>query len=123
MENQGSLKAGNPRGSKENLAAAKGSKQDLTAASHHGSLRNLAPKVVVEPAAAQPQVPPTNAIVYENTYIMKPEKKSQPAKKIVEDLLAITLAKVKYDPDKVQDLSLKISNDAMAALKSWTPVN
>ncbi|KAI8836365.1 Tctex-1 family-domain-containing protein, partial [Chytridium lagenaria] len=41
----------------------------------------------------------------------------EPARKIVEEILAANLTKVKYDPEKVQSLSLKIANEALAALK------
>ncbi|KAJ3215925.1 hypothetical protein HDU67_010156 [Dinochytrium kinnereticum] len=113
-DDQSKLGAQTLRGSKDNIAGLKGSKQDLANLnSSLGSNRNIAQKQATE------QIPPTNAIVYENTYIMRPERKfrCEPARKIVEDILAAHLQKVKYDAEKAQDLSIKIANEALVALK------
>ncbi|KAJ3099975.1 Tctex1 domain-containing protein 3 [Phlyctochytrium planicorne] len=104
------------RASKDNIAGGflKGSRQDLAnISSVHGSFRNISQK----PAADQ--ILPTNAIVYENTFIMRPEKKfrCEAARKIVEEILAANLTKMKYDAEKVQEVSLKIANETLAALK------
>ncbi|KAJ3044896.1 Tctex1 domain-containing protein 3 [Rhizophlyctis rosea] len=62
---------------------------------------------------------PANAIVFENTYKLKPDKKFQTenVKKLTGEILAKNLTKVKYDPDKVTDLSKRISDEILAAVK------
>ncbi|KAJ3334345.1 Transcription factor iws1 [Blyttiomyces sp. JEL0837] len=110
----------NMRGSKENL---RGSKQDLSGglSSKHGSLRNLASKAA--PVAAPPPpadlAPPTNALVYENTYKLKPDRKfkSEIVHRIAEEVLANTLTKVKYDAEKTPELSKVIANQILEAVK------
>ncbi|KAJ3052041.1 hypothetical protein HK097_006953 [Rhizophlyctis rosea] len=62
---------------------------------------------------------PANAIVYENTYKLKPDRKFQTekVKTITQEILSKNLQKVKYDPDKVTELSKHISNEILAAVK------
>ncbi|KAJ3195391.1 Tctex1 domain-containing protein 3 [Irineochytrium annulatum] len=112
--------------SKENLAGkAGGSRSDLTTGgagggSKHGSIRNLASqKQQVPPPPVEQPVPPTNAIVYENTYAMKPDRKfqSEPVRKLTEEILKTSLLKVKYDAEKVPDISMKLANEILAAIK------
>ncbi|KAL2911985.1 hypothetical protein HK105_208532 [Polyrhizophydium stewartii] len=114
----------NLAGSKSNLAGSKsnlaGSKSNL-AGSRAASLRNLGGK-------AAPGGPPgggggrgvaANAVVFENTYKLKPDKKFQSGavKRIVEESLAQHLTKVKYDFEKVPELCKTIANDILASVK------
>ncbi|KAJ3200929.1 hypothetical protein HDU83_007766 [Entophlyctis luteolus] len=60
-----------------------------------------------------------NTIVYENTFKMRPDRKfqSEPVQKIAEEILQINLKKAKYDPAKIPDLTAKIGNELLAAVK------
>ncbi|KAJ3181248.1 Tctex1 domain-containing protein 2 [Geranomyces variabilis] len=62
---------------------------------------------------------PVNAVVFENTYKMKPDQKfhSEPVRRITEDVLQRTLTKVKYDGEKIPLLCQQISNEILASVK------
>ncbi|KAJ1556206.1 hypothetical protein HK405_005182, partial [Cladochytrium tenue] len=71
-------------------------------------------------------VPPTgdsaalsNAIVFENTYRMKPDKKfqSEPVRRAAEAVLEATLQKAKYSPEKTPELAQRLSDEIMDAVK------
>eukprot|EP00842_Homolaphlyctis_polyrhiza_P005571 jgi/Hompol1/6014/HPOL_004809-RA len=139
--------AATTRGSKENLSGSKtnlgsrgnlmGSKADLSgskgnlAGSRAGSIKNLASKssTVGQNAAGgggggggggtQDPSAPSNAVVFENTYKLKPDKKFQSGavKRIIEATLAKHLTKVKYDYEKAPELVKTISNEILAAVK------
>ncbi|KAI9362527.1 Tctex-1 family-domain-containing protein [Zopfochytrium polystomum] len=113
------------KGSKENLSGDQGSAADLTGGdgaagggslSKHGSVRSLA-----KPPTAPPPAPadaPTNALVYENTYKMKPDKKfqSEPVRRLAEEILGSSLAKAKYNAETSPELAKKIANEILAAV-------
>ncbi|KAJ3159526.1 Tctex1 domain-containing protein 2 [Geranomyces michiganensis] len=62
---------------------------------------------------------PVNAVVFENTYKMKPDQKfrSEPVRRITEEVLQRTLTKVKYDGEKIPLLCQQISNEILASVK------
>ncbi|KAJ3166274.1 Tctex1 domain-containing protein 2 [Geranomyces variabilis] len=62
---------------------------------------------------------PVNAVVFENTYKMKPDQKfhSEPVRRITNDVLQRTLTKVKYDGEKIPLLCQQISNEILASVK------
>ncbi|EGF78477.1 hypothetical protein BATDEDRAFT_26528 [Batrachochytrium dendrobatidis JAM81] len=111
----------NLAGSKMNLAGSRGnlfgSKANI-AGSRYGSIRNLTNKNNAI-AAEQTSSNPTTAIVYENTYKLKPDKRfpTNTVKLIIEETLAKHLAKVKYDCDIVPELVKTIANDVMQSVK------
>ncbi|OAJ43530.1 hypothetical protein BDEG_26883 [Batrachochytrium dendrobatidis JEL423] len=122
----------NLAGSKMNLAGSRGnlfgSKANI-AGSRYGSIRNLTNKNNAI-AAEQTSSNPTTAIVYENTYKLKPDKSvyetgynshgwfpTNTVKLIIEETLAKHLAKVKYDCDIVPELVKTIANDVMQSVK------
>ncbi|KAJ3413594.1 Tctex1 domain-containing protein 3 [Chytridiales sp. JEL 0842] len=108
-----------PKGSRDNLRT---SKNDLSTggglSSKAGSMRNLArdKNHPVQPAAVEQA---TNAPMYENTYRMKPEKKfqSEAVRKLADEILQRTLQKVKYDAEKVPELTMAIANEMLASVK------
>ncbi|KAJ3190419.1 Tctex1 domain-containing protein 3 [Gaertneriomyces sp. JEL0708] len=103
-------RAGGLHGSKTNLTSSKdGSRVNI---GHAGG--GAAP-----PPPAEGQVPPANAIVYENTYKIKPDKKfqSEVVRRITDDILKSRLTKTKYSYDTVPELTQSISNEIMAAVK------
>nr|KAJ3420449.1 Tctex1 domain-containing protein 3 [Polyrhizophydium stewartii] len=123
----------NLAGSKSNLAGSKsnlaGSKSNL-AGSRAASLRNLGGKAAPGGppgggggggggGSGDGSVAPANAVVFENTYKLKPDKKFQSGavKRIVEESLAQHLTKVKYDFEKVPELCKTIANDILASVK------
>ncbi|KAJ1558116.1 hypothetical protein HK096_003468 [Nowakowskiella sp. JEL0078] len=96
--------------------------------SRQGSVKNLTPlsktaaPVPIAPVAVSEAVAhPVNALVYENTYKMKPDKKfqSDQVKKMVEEILQTRLVKVKYDPAKVPELTKTLANDILASVKKF----
>ncbi|KAJ3117361.1 Tctex1 domain-containing protein 3, partial [Physocladia obscura] len=84
-----------------------------------GDKQALIATVSTPTTAVADTTPPTNAIVYENTYKMKPDRKfqSEPVRKIAEEVLQSTLKKIKYDSNKIADLTAKIGNDILMAVK------
>ncbi|KAJ3247515.1 Tctex1 domain-containing protein 3 [Chytriomyces hyalinus] len=106
--------AGTAKGSRGNLTKS----ADSSGAHPHDSKPTTAPAQTV-PTPANDSAPPTNALVYENTYKLKPDKKfqSEPVRRIAEEILQNALKKAKYDPNKVVDLSAKIGNEILAAVK------
>ncbi|KAI8921151.1 Tctex-1 family-domain-containing protein [Powellomyces hirtus] len=89
--------------------------------SRHGSRSNLmTPAAGHAPDSARSQADaPVNAVVFENTYKMKPDKKfhSEPVRRITEEILQRTLTKVKYDGEKVPLLCQSLSNEILASVK------
>ncbi|KAJ3126445.1 Tctex1 domain-containing protein 3 [Nowakowskiella sp. JEL0407] len=83
----------------------------------------MADSAILEPTANNVDVAAPvqnlNAVVYENTYQMKPEKKfkSEPVLRIVNEILQSRLQKVKYDPAKAFDLARSVANEILAAVK------
>ncbi|KAI8619960.1 Tctex-1 family-domain-containing protein [Chytriomyces sp. MP71] len=102
-------------------STTKGSRGDLTKSAGTGSASNLVKPPTAAAAAAVVATPeaPTNAIVYENTYKLKPDRKfqSEPVRRIAEEVLQNTLKKAKFDPNKIADLSAKIGNEILAGVK------
>ncbi|KAI9013251.1 Tctex-1 family-domain-containing protein [Gaertneriomyces semiglobifer] len=100
-----------------------GSKTNLTSSSKHGSRVNIGHAASVggaaPPAVGEGQVPPANAIVFENTYRIKPDKKfqSEVVRRITDEILKSRLTKTKYSYDTVPELTQSISNEIMAAVK------
>ncbi|KND01849.1 uncharacterized protein SPPG_03639 [Spizellomyces punctatus DAOM BR117] len=97
------------RGSRQVL----GSRSNLLA-SRHGSRTNLTRGTMQEE-----QVPPVNAVVFENTYKTKPDRKFQSGqvRRLTEEILQKSLTKVKYDSEQVPVLCQTISNEILAAVK------
>ncbi|KAJ3362998.1 hypothetical protein HDU91_003172 [Kappamyces sp. JEL0680] len=109
-------------GSRANLAGSKsnisGSKSNLS-----GSSRNLArswsKSQLVARESAAPPAAAANAIIYENTYRMKPDVKFGAGKvtAIINDLLQKNLTGKKYEADKVPELITAISNQILGEVK------
>ncbi|KAJ3057482.1 hypothetical protein HDU99_007250, partial [Rhizoclosmatium hyalinum] len=113
-------RGGSAEGAPMSASTAKESRMDLKSGGSQGN--DPFPPAPAAAAAAPPppeSAPPSNALVYENTYKMKPDRKFQsaPVKKIVDEILQNTLKKAKYDPEKVPVLSAKIGNEILAAVK------
>ncbi|TPX39808.1 hypothetical protein SeLEV6574_g06974 [Synchytrium endobioticum] len=109
-------------GSRSNLVAV--SKSNLApATSRLGSLRNVAATdgTASAPTSASSTHAPTQAVMYENTYKMKPDKKfcSEAVKRMVDDLLSTKLAKVKYDADATPELVKGVSHDILFQVKKF----
>ena len=99
-----SFSKGNLAGSRNNLA---GSKSNLKAPSNIGSKSNVNGENNAR------------AIIYENTYRTKPEKKfpTLAAKNICQRALEKHLTKQKYDFERVPELTKAIANDILAEAK------
>ncbi|KAH6572443.1 hypothetical protein BASA50_000181 [Batrachochytrium salamandrivorans] len=105
----------NLAGSRGNLLGSKGNLMGL----RYGSLRSLAAKASNAAAPEQQSTGPANAVVFENTYMLKPDKRFQTngVRLIIEEILAKHLTKVKYDSEEAPELVKAISNDIMRAVK------
>ncbi|KAI8806747.1 Tctex-1 family-domain-containing protein, partial [Cladochytrium replicatum] len=73
------------------------------------------------PGAGNSEEQPVSALVYENTYKMKPDKKFQSGavRRAMEEVLQTRMVKVKYDPAKVPELTKLLANEIMAVLKQF----
>ncbi|KAI9090046.1 Tctex-1 family-domain-containing protein [Phlyctochytrium arcticum] len=125
----GPLSASGIRGSRQ-LA---GSRSNLLAASRHGSRGDIVPRAGAAPelggggggpppgTASGGEHAPANAVVFENTFKMKPDVKfqSEPVRRLAQEILQTTLQKVKYDGEKIPQLCQSISNEILAAVKKF----
>ncbi|KAI8895952.1 Tctex-1 family-domain-containing protein, partial [Globomyces pollinis-pini] len=105
--------------SRGNLASTKalGSKNNL-----RGSFNNLSrfPSQTLKKAVERrDSVPQANAVVYENTYRLKPDTKfgAGAVSKIIDTVLIKNLTKMKYEHEKVPELISTISNEILAEVK------
>ncbi|KAI9190756.1 Tctex-1 family-domain-containing protein [Polychytrium aggregatum] len=127
-DNQGATASSRERGSQANLAGT---------LSRKGSVRILNKAAPPPAGPSQPApgeaAPPTNAIVYENTYKLKPDRLcvctnvsatagadrfgTELVRKIAAEQLTKQLTKVKYSPDKVPELCKSIANEILVSVK------
>ncbi|KAJ3148599.1 Tctex1 domain-containing protein 2 [Geranomyces variabilis] len=99
-----------------------GSRTNLASASNNGgggAAGAIPPGTARAGTAALLADAPVNAVVFENTYKMKPDQKfhSEPVRRITNDVLQRTLTKVKYDGEKIPLLCQQISNEILASVK------
>ncbi|KAJ3215537.1 Tctex1 domain-containing protein 3 [Clydaea vesicula] len=110
-------------GSKSNAASRAnlhGSKSDLANSKPKATSKpNLSNKP--QPTENQQSEAPANAIIYENTYRMKPDKKfsSEAVIRVLEGILQTKLQKVKYDAEKTGELSKNLANEILSAVKKF----
>ncbi|TPX32043.1 hypothetical protein SmJEL517_g04772 [Synchytrium microbalum] len=113
----------NLHGSKGNLVGT--SRSNLAGASQLGSMRNVNKGDGTTGgglgSAGSSAGAATQAVMYENSYKMKPDRKfrSEAVKRMVDEILVEKLNKVKYDPEKTPELVKTISHEILFAVKKF----